>query len=402
MKRKKQIVFYYATSPSIMIYKIATMFHKRGYETILLTMCEKNRLDYKFLSKAFDKIICSNFQFFKPSFKTLVYTIKRSLSFFKFLISMKLLKPYVVIGISGNNWQLKLVHKHFFRKYPFIYFPYDILSHHLKIEAKPPNFEIEAEKYCFENCEGIIHKGDPNELNFVEGIIHDKINFSNLQLNFQPYCSKEFVIPINKDKLSKKDKEFHIVYIGFLFNDPPSVKKFTECFEKIMNQKIHIHVYTIIDHIPKKQEEGYIKDFFKHVYKNKYFHLHESLGAKELIPEISKYDFGFWPLQKCRPEETKFSTGNKLASYFEAGLPFIYDDKSIFLNKIMSSNNIKLSYNRRNLKDLKKRIKKLDYEKMVKKVEKIRKDFDMDKNFPRLEKFIYEVVQKKYNNIYKI
>jgi len=396
MKEKKQVVFYYASTPSVMIYKIAKVFHEKGYETILFAMCEKDRFDYDFYSEAFDKIICSNFQFFKPSLKTIFYILRRGFGLLRFLISMKFLNPYVIIGIAGNNWQLRLIHKYFFKKYPFIYFPYDILSHYLRLGAgKPQQFEIKAEKYCFENADGIMHKGDPNELKFVEGIFHEKIHFSKYQLSFLPYCSKEFSVPINSSKLSKKDNEIHIVYIGFLFNDPASVKKFTKCFKEIMAQKIHIHVYTMITHIPKKQEEKYIKDFFKHLYKDKYFHLHKPLGAKEIISEISKYDFGFWPVQECPPEEAKFGVGNKLASHLEAGLPSIYDDIMVFVDKFMESHNFNISYNEKNIKNLKKRIKRLNYKKLEKNIIEIRKIFDMDKNFPRLEKFIKKIINKK-------
>lgn len=395
MKPKKQIVFYYATSPSVMIYKIAKMFKKRGYETVLLTMCEKDRFDNKFYSEAFDKIIYSNFQFFKLSFKTFFYILRKGPSFIKFLISMKLLNPFVVIGISGNNWQLKLAHKYFFKKYPFIYFPYDILSHYVNPLNFPPNFEIEAEKYCFENLDGVIHKGDSKELKFIEGQLHDKINMQKFQLSFFPYCSKEFIVPVNKNKLSKKDKELHIVYVGYLFNDEKSIQKFTFCFNEIMKQKIHIHIYTEVTHIPKKKEKEYIKEFFKSFKNNKYFHSHSPLNPKEIISEISKYDFGFWPIQECPDIEVKFSTGNKLSSYLEAGIPLIYGEKLNFINKLTKKYHLNHSFNEKNITTLNKRIKKLNYLSLVENVKRMRKDFDMDKNFPRLENFINKVIKKK-------
>ena len=59
-------------------------------------------------------------------------------------------------------------------------------------------FEINSEKFCFEKADGIIHKGAPDELKFLEGRIFEKINFAPLQLTFHPYCSKEFMIPFNK------------------------------------------------------------------------------------------------------------------------------------------------------------------------------------------------------------
>ncbi len=390
MKNKKRIIFYYASTPSIMIHRIAKRFHKKGYETILFAMCEKDRFDYQFYSEAFDKIECSNFQFFKLSLKTPFYFLKRGFSLMKFLISMKFVKPYIVMGISGNNWQLKLIHKYFLKKYPFIYFPYDILSIILN-ENKPPQFEINAEKYCFENSDGIIHKGDPDELKFF----NNKMNLSKFQLSFLPYCSNESIIPINKNKFSSQNKEIHLVYIGFFYNDPHSLKKFIKCFKIILQQKIHIHIYTRVSHIPEKEEEKYIHDFFKPLLDNKYFHLHKLVGKKETIQEISRYDFGFWPIHAVT-KESKIATGNKLAGFLEAGLPFIYDQDLEFVDKLMKKWGMdNLSYNEKNLKTLKKRLMNLNYKNLLKKLEKARKNFDLDKNFSRLEKFIARIVERK-------
>ena len=400
-ENKKQIVFYCASHPFEVIYKIARIFRKKGYETILFTMCEKDRFDYEFYSEAFDKVICSNFQFFKPSLRSIPYILKRGASLIKFLISVKLIKPYVVIGVSGNNWQLRLVHKYFLRKYPFIYFPYDIISHSYNsieeaLEKGTKKFEIEAEKYCFENAEGVMHKGDPNELKFVEGRIHKKLKVQELQLSFLPYCSKEFTVPLNNHKLSQKDKELHLVYVGGFRHDYKSKKKAEDIVNNIQKQKINVHIYTKEAHLSEKNEKKHIQNFFSPFIKKKYFHLHKALDPKELIPEISKYDFGFWINHAMENLESKFATGNKIASYFEAGLPFIYDDQLLFVDKLMKSYGlVGLSFNEKNVIMLKKRLRKLNYKKILKKVQKARIDFGIDKNFPRLERFIEKVVRKR-------
>lgn len=57
---------------------------------------------------------------------------------------------------------------------------------------------------------------------------------------------------------------------------------------------MHMHIYTFVSHLPKNEEEKYLKNYFDEIKDNPYFHLHAPLGPKELIPEISKYDFGLW------------------------------------------------------------------------------------------------------------
>jgi len=398
-KNNKTIVFYSATTPTIMLYKMARLFKKNNYPVVLLTMCEKNQINYKFYKNAFDKIICSDFQFTKSNLN-FKYIFKKSFNLIKFLAYMRFIKPKIIIGVSGSNWQLKLAHKYFFKKYPFIYFPYDILSHFFNTpedisKRGPPKFELEAEKYCFENSDGIIHKGDPNELNFLKKTAYKRITPVNKQLSFLPYCSKEFNIPINKNKLSEKDNRLHIVYPGFFFADPKSFEEYLKIFNDFFKQKIHIHIYSTVNHISKEEESKYSKNLFKELLYNKYFHLHNPIEPKELIPEISKYDFGCWFAYRFDLSEIKFHTGNKIASFLEAGLPIIYNAECRFLDKLLRYYDIGVSFNKQNAINLKKRVKKLNYKKLEKNVIKAREDFDMDKNFPRLESFIEEVIRSK-------
>src|SRR3989338_4855869 len=130
-------------------------------------------------------------------------------------------------------------------------------------------------------------------------MLGNNIKLVQLQISFLPYCSGEFNVPINKNKLSKKDKETHMVFIGSIGSVNPSACNYLlEYFKEIIKQKIHIHIYTKPNTIPK-----------------------------EIIREISKYDYGLWPLdyKLKNPKitlEPKLATGNKLSSYLEAGIPF--------------------------------------------------------------------------------
>lgn len=398
---RKQVVFYCATSPTVVFYKLGRILKKNGYKTIMFAMCRKDTIDYKFYKEAFDKIICSDFQFIKPTKDRFFPLLKGLPPLFVFLVRMKFSHPTAVIGTLGGNWQLRLVHKYFFKKYPFIYFPYDIISHPFasRNDAKKggvKDFEIEAEKYCFENCDGIIHKGDPDELRDIEGRLHKKINFQDLQLNFLPYCSEEFIVEI-QDKLSKKDREIHIVCPGFLPNAPSLIKKFSYVLKSLAKQKIHMHFFITVNHIPKKEEENYVKDFFKMLPQSEYLHIHTPLAPKELIKEISKYDFGFLNSYDRNKDtlDPVMGMGNKISSFFEAGLPVVYEDTLKFMGRLLDSYSLGISFNSNNIKTLGKRLKKLKQSDIKKKIFYAQKDFDMEKNFPRLESFIDAVIAKK-------
>lgn len=406
MEAKKQIVIYSATSPTAFVYKFALLLKNNNYETVFFTMCNEEQFDQNFYKEAFDKIICSNFQFSKSNLKKPKYLLENFPRLIKFLTALNRLNPYVVIGISGNNWQLKLAHKLFFKKHPFVYFPYDILSHFfnsmesaLKSPIAPKIYELNSEKYLFENSDGILHKGSSYELEPIEGRVFKKINLAPLQLNFSPYCSKEFNVPINKNKLSKKDKELHFVYTGFLANNPESAKIFKQYFKDITSQGIHMHIYTIVGHVSKEKEREYIVDFFKDVEQSKYLHLHKALGAKEIVKEISQYDFALWLSYETNEDniESVHSVGNKISTYLEAGLPIVYNKNSVYLHKILRGYGLDLSFTNKNLKTINKRLKKMKYNHLIKKLEEARKDFDMDVNFPRLDNFLKQVVKNKRN-----
>jgi len=411
---KKQIVFSESYS-SVMIYKMAILLKEKGYETVLIRLLEQNEIDNKFFNRAFDKVINLNMDHFsinKKFFLPIVFSqIKKSVNYMKCFISIYRLKPYVFIGKAKPNWYIALLRILFFRKTPFIYFPYDLRNQYTPeyVKKTVPNFEIKAEKYCFENSDAIIHKGAPEELEskYINGrSLGDNVKIPEKQLNYSPYCLKEFIVPINK-KLSEKDKDIHIVHVGGIkkMNDEFFSKNCFENFGDIIKQKIHMHLYfcnDVKEKIDIEAEHEFIKSFIE---KNKdfpninYLHIHDSYNPKALIKEIAKYDYGtFIPLvdDNNADLEWKFCSGNKIATYFEAGIPLFHDSKTPYIGRILKSYDVDLVYPE-NLKDIKKMIKKLNYKKLQKNVLKAREDFLMDKHLERLEEFIKEVVESVKN-----
>jgi|TARA_Y100000310_G_scaffold314954_1_gene364937 hypothetical protein len=415
-KNKKQIVFL-EPFPTVMVYKIARLFKKKGYETTLIILLESKGASKEFHKGAFDKIIFLDLSFFKINLKNahliLLSLIKQSKELFKSMISILKLRPYAIFTRGSPSWPCALTMK-LFKKIPIIYFPYDIrcqyyksVEHAIKFGGMS-KFELNAERFCFENAKGIMHKGYNKELEFLNGrMLGDNIKLSPLTLSFLPYCLKEFNVPINKNKLSKKDKEIHIVHIDSMGNVGPIGAKYVyNTLNDLVNQQIHIHIYSRPNSISKEQLTKFFKEdsAFTRAYgdllKSKYFHFHLPLEPDKIAAEISKYDYGLYPsgpkteLSKY-DLELKFSTGNKIASYLEAGLPLIYEDDAIFTGELLDKYGVSIPYKIQNLKTLKKRLKKLNYSQLIRNVKKAREDFDMDKNFQRLEKFIKEVVENK-------
>lgn len=415
-QRKKQIVFL-ESFPEVMTYKIAKMFRKKGYETVSIRILESKESSLNnFYKDAFDKIESFNLNFFNMNKKNIPKILFSLLKKIKKIIitsiSVLQLKPYVIIARAKPSWPCALM-RIIFKKKPLIYFPYDIRSEdcssmEIAKQKGLKNFEINAEKFCFEKADGIIHKGAPNELEFLEGRIFEEINFTPLQLTFHPYCSEEFIIPFNKNKLSKKDEEIHIVEIRSVSS--VNVKEFSFFFdyaEEFEKNKIHLHFYTKPNTLSKEEIMKSFEKNYKKEMNSGYFHLHEPKNPKEIIKEISKFDFGIFVLpipdreNKGKiPLQTRVGLGNKQSSYLEAGLPFFYPPEIKYLDQMMKNYGLNLYMkDKQDIKKIKDKVKKLNYKELEKKIKKAREDFLIEKHFPELENFVKEVVNRKREKI---
>lgn len=413
---KKQLIFLEPwTTP--MIYKIARMFKQRGYYTVSIRILKYKFLPDSFFEDGFDEIISFNQTFNKlnlESFPSILTSMKLG-DILKARKSIKQLDPYAIICRTPPNWLCALTKK-FFKKIPLIYFPYDIraqgdprldgyniVARKKIIKETLPQFEVKAEKYCFEKSDGIIHKGATEELKYLDKrVMGDDFKICPLQLHFPPYCSKDFIVPLNKNKLSNKDKEIHIVTAessGSSKSGAPA--SYVVDYAKVLSkQKIHLHVYVIPNvSTPKEVKENFDKNY-KEIVKSKYFHFHKPLDPKEIIKEMSKYDYGaiLLNLDIKNPigDATRFNTGNKIASYMEAGIPCINYKHYEYMNKIMKKYDLSFTYKSMDdIKNLKKTIEKLNYKEIEKKILKARRDFLMEKHFKRMENFIKKVVKSR-------
>ena len=405
---KKQIVFFCATTLYVSIYKIANEFKKKGYEIVLITISEKGKTDLTMYNQLFDKVIISNFQIHKPTFKNIFKMSKRLPDLLKSIYHMKKLRPYAVFSVAPPNYISALAIR-FFKKYPIVYFPSDIFSHFHKdkneaLKSGVKEFDIRAEKFCFENCGGVIHKGSPKEIDYIaeNGILAGKVKIPKYSLSFPPYCSNEFMIPINRNKFSKIDNEIHLAYAGSSWGGKGSVIFLNKFLKTLLDQKIHIHFYAKTQHLSKEEEKIYYEKNFPEILKHPYFHLTFEIDPKkELISELSKADFGFM-IEKSKEEkigvlEHKYLSGNKIAAYLEAGIPFLYSSDFEFVEEIMKRYDLNLSvdmYDFQKLNELNKRLQKINYKKIIENLEKARKEFNIETRFPELEEFVQKVVKE--------
>lgn len=395
---KKQIIIL-ETATSDMIAKTSVALRKRGYETVFISIV--GGLESELLKRAYNKIISFNLSFLKTSLssipKAINLTFRNFNSIIKTLLRIRRLKPYIVIVRTTPNWLYFLAKKYF--SCPVVYFPGDIRSNTFKnmqevISKGIPKFEIYSEKFAFEKSDGIIHKGSEDELDNLNKKILGDVKITCPNIYFLPYCSKDFFAESSlKEKLSYKKNEIHTVYVGHVPNEPYWI----EGLKKIINQKIYLHLYSRTNNISKEDEEKRVYEFLKPFLKNKYLIVHEAVSQEKLAKEISKYDYGFYSYCSKNLPGYDNATGNKIASYLEAGIPVISPSYYSAASKIINNYNIGISFDVNDFDNLKKILIKNPAKKFVSSILKTRELFSMENQVSRLEDFFKRVRKYKYS-----
>jgi hypothetical protein len=290
-----------------------TLRHKHKIRTILVTQV----FEYGFQKQAFDEI--------KIFFS---YTHLEK-------IIVEIAKKYQVLAIIGSlqpaAQTLHLLNMK--RSWPVFIDHYDSywsLFHFSKLSIEGPeptgNFsmeEIEAEKYCYTNADGVLARSGSLVKLFQEKNINTPIRL------FEDRCNKKFFQPIWLGS-GPKGKEWSVVYPGIFY--PMHFDKrlfgdiqFVPLGKLFAKEKIHFHLY------PSPHHNYLYSEYEAEAARNPYFHIHPTVDFDNIHQEISKYDFGWQAHDFSKAaffSETskQFELSIKFYSFLEAGLPIIVNE----------------------------------------------------------------------------
>lgn len=207
---------------------------------------------------------------------------------------------------------------------PIIYDEYDIYN--LCYEGVPQEL-LENERFCLEHADGICNRG--YEIEYLKSRDFD---IKGCRIQFHDYCSNG---QINAERA--ESDELSICYVGGIYSGKESIEwadSFCECAKICALHHCHFHVY------PFTWDEEHLADYIELNRVNEYFHLHQPISFEQLRGELSKYDYGVFPIKrkyfeigltlrqgnlilKYKKEELMYATGNKYFDYLDAGLPII-------------------------------------------------------------------------------
>ena len=136
---------------------------------------------------------------------------------------------------------------------------------------------------------------------------------------FYSYICESMVPRRLRRKLSEKDGQTHIVYIGTVTSIiEDSHYDLRKIFREIANHGIHLHMYVSIWGARDKAYQHLAEE-------NDLIHYHGHLDQKTLLPEITQYDFGWAGFNGNRKNRKHLDVAlpNKVFDYIACGLPVL-------------------------------------------------------------------------------
>jgi len=269
---------------------------------------------------------------------------------------------------------------------PVIHDVHEVLSVHKSgffgtdDEEDLQKYNWEERKACEESDGQIYATGG------IKEYIQDQYNVNDQNnIVFHNYASALAMPEHFKRKLSAEDGDTHIVYIGCITSVVEgSHYELRGIFREIARHKLHIHIYPTTDSITRSNET-----YQKLASHNPYIHCHSHLNFKELLYEITQYDFGWAGYNNSmNGQHLDIAIQNKIFDYISSGLPVIAFPHET-LQKFLERHGVGLII--KNVNELPQLIKEADVSSLKKRTLDARNRLTVEHNIPKLLDFYMRV-----------
>jgi glycosyltransferase involved in cell wall biosynthesis len=146
-------------------------------------------------------------------------------------------------------------------------------------------------------------------------------------LVFLNYVSRDCVPKSFKKKLSERDGQTHIAYVGSITSLlKQSHYYLLDIFREIASHRLHIHIHpapNLITHSSRAYKELDAE--------NEFIHYHEHMDRRKLLQQLTQYDYGWAGLNTARNRKhLEIALPNKVIEYVACGLPvLVFPHKTI-------------------------------------------------------------------------
>lgn len=139
-------------------------------------------------------------------------------------------------------------------------------------------------------------------------------------LVFPNYVSRSHLPKSFKRKLSDRDGQIHIAYVGCITSLLRGSHYYLlDIFKELASYELHIHIHPTSDLITRSSQA--YKELAE---KNGFVHYHEHMDRRELLKQLTQYDFGWAGLNiASNIEHLEIALPNKVIEYVACGLPVL-------------------------------------------------------------------------------
>lgn len=346
--------------PTTLMYKLI-FFLKDFFEIkyLILQKEDYNLLDYKNLGVKIDYFDVNKSK-------------KEKIKFFLRLIIERFKGYKFILGNNESNWLTYFLFN-IFDSSKKIYYIQDLFLFLLKNQRLRPRIGRVFEKSNLKKADFIIHRGPENQFELVRKDEIKRIKGKKIQF-FS--CFDRWIIPLNN---KDKTKDISLVFVGVCPDYQPALRiPLNNMFEEIAKLGLNVHVYPLY--------AGGGNKFKKKENKNIIYH--DQIPSSLLSKEISKYHYGiasaFYDKNFTDERFIQTGIGNKFLSYLEAGIPIIINEEQKYGAELIKKYNCGVVFKEKEINHLKEILKKQEYTKLLKGVERARKDLLASKNVKKI------------------
>lgn len=266
---------------------------------------------------------------------------------------------------------------------------------YLKIEDM--DREIQDWQAIYTGCDGLIYKDSPE----IIALLNRKHRSQPPALQFMSYVAGDYICNGRSSGLHDKP---HLVYAGCVHNSPTShafavYATFFNVINKLISNNVQFTIINAMD-TDGRGYESYLKLAAKHADFNYVF----AKAQDQLARFLAAFDMGMLYFDYSRAAESDFfyrtTFGSKLFNYLEAGLPVIVSSQTGYMADIVEQYGIGLVVRRHEeLENLGVLIRNIDWSEMKTHISAYRKEYCMEKQFPRLLAFYNQISKRQLFNI---